>query len=228
VSAPTILVVEDEPLSQDMLTKRLQGRGYQVDACRNAQECLEWLKAGHRASVILMDIAMPGMTGIECVKEIRKTFSHDALPIIMVSARVDSDDVVESLTAGANDYVVKPVNFRVLIARIKSALRMRKGVSLLVEAERQRVMMESLSATASRIAKPLSVIVDQLEELMADLPNKPVAQIQDALHGMLDITSDLVDVVGQLKTISKMKNVSYTQRLEMLDDSSDNEFRVES
>ncbi len=218
--SPMILVVEDEPLSQDMLTKRLTGRGFGVEGVRNAQECLEFLNSGRRCSLILMDIAMPGMNGIECVRTIRKSYSHDALPIIMVSARVDSDDVVESLTAGANDYVVKPVNFRVLLARVKSCLRLRKGVSLLVEAERQRVMMEALGATASKIARPLSSIVDQLEVLMADLPAKPVHQIQDALHGLLDITGDLVNIVDQLKKISQLKNVSYTQRLELLDDTS--------
>ena len=221
MSAPLILVVEDEPLSQDMLTKRLQGRGYLVEGARDARDCLDWLAAGHRCSLVLMDVAMPGMSGVECVREIRKSFSHDALPVIMVSARVDSDDVVESLTAGANDYVVKPVNFRVLLARVKSALRMRKGVGLLMEAERQRVMVESLSATATKIARPLSVIVDQLEDLMADLAKKPVEQIHQALHGLLDITGDMVDVVDQLKTISKLRNVSYTQRLELLDESID-------
>ncbi|HEY0008887.1 MAG TPA: response regulator, partial [Tepidisphaeraceae bacterium] len=165
----------------------------------------------------LMDNVMPGISGVQAVRELRRNWSHDALPIIIVSALIDSDDVVEALDAGANDYVVKPINFKVLMARISTALRMRANVAALVEAERQRVVMESLARAAASVAEPLSRMVDELEELMAQGPadNK---QLNAGLERLLDLTDQAVDVIDQLRKIASMRNVPYTTRIDFLGD----------
>jgi hypothetical protein len=77
--------------------------------------------------MVLLDIMMPGMTGLDVLREIRKTRSSVSLPVVMVTAKTDSEDVVEALSLGANDYVTKPVNFPVALARIQAHLRVHEA-----------------------------------------------------------------------------------------------------
>src|SRR5688500_16495422 len=111
---PRVVVVEDEPLSRDMLVRRLTGRSFDVVAFSNAREAVTHLET-QPADLVLMDNALPEVSGVDAVRLLRQHWSHDSLPIIIVSAMIDSDDVVEALDAGANDYVVKPINFKVLL-----------------------------------------------------------------------------------------------------------------
>ena len=89
--------------------------------------------------VILLDVQMdPGMSGLEVLREVRKHFTHDRLPVILVTSLGESEDIVAGLEAGANDYVIKPVNLPVLLARMDVSLKIKFGINLLMEAERQR------------------------------------------------------------------------------------------
>jgi CheY-like chemotaxis protein len=124
--ADTILVVDDLPANRDMLARRLERAGFRVLQAGSGVEALELL--GRSAvDCMLLDIAMPGMTGIEVLREVRADRSSALLPVIMVTAKTDSEDVVEALSLGANDYVTKPVDFPVALARIKAHLRVRSA-----------------------------------------------------------------------------------------------------
>src|SRR3954468_15894093 len=79
---PQILVVEDEPLSQDMLVRRLSSRGLRVATVSDGQACLDWLKS-NVPDLILLDVQMPRMGGLEVLNQIRLNFTHDALPVIL-------------------------------------------------------------------------------------------------------------------------------------------------
>lgn len=211
----TILLVEDEPMSQDVLSRRLEAQGYRVITVKDGVECLEWL-AKHRTDLILMDISMPRMDGIECLREIRRSYSYDSLPVIVVSAMVDSDDVVAGIEAGANDYVVKPVNFRVLRARIHACLRLTTTVTVLVEAERQRVMVEALSRSAARLAAPLHDVINTLERVM----QKTLADdsAQSDLNQTAACIEEVIDVLEQIKQAGQSADVPYTERLKMIEE----------
>lgn len=211
-----IVVVEDESLSRDMLVRRLGGRAFEVMGFATAQDALIHIE-DHPTDIVLMDNALPGMTGVDAVRLLREHWSHDSLPIIMVSAMIDSDDVVEALDAGANDYVVKPINFKVLLARIRTALKIKSNVTALMEAERQRVVMESLARAAATVAEPLGKMVDELEQLMQRDGNDP-ARLRAGLDSLLELTEQAVDVIDQLRKIASMHNVPYTARMDFLDD----------
>jgi serine/threonine protein kinase/ActR/RegA family two-component response regulator len=126
-SAPSatqrLLVVDDNEMNRDVLSRQLQRRGYTVDMANDGVHALERC-SGTRYDLILLDIMMPRMNGIEVVRELRKTLSRTELPILMVTAKNDSADVVEALKLGANDYIVKPFSFAVVAARVEAALRM--------------------------------------------------------------------------------------------------------
>ncbi len=212
----TILLVEDEPMSQDVLSRRLESQGYHVVSVKDGIECLEWL-ATNRADLVLMDISMPRMNGIDCLREIRRAYSYDSLPVIIVSAMVDSDDVVAGIEAGANDYVVKPVNFRVLRARIHACLRLKSTVSVLVEAERQRVMVETLSRSAAKLAAPLDEVLKNLERVMKTTLADNTAQAE--LNQTVACLEEVIDVLEQIKQAGQLADVPYTERLKMLQES---------
>src|SRR5437868_934245 len=111
---PRVLVIEDDPASQDMLVRRLAARGFRIAAIEDGESCLRLVdreEKDDKPDLILLDINLPGMSGLEVVRKLRETTTRDSLPIILVSALADSEDVVRGLNAGANDYVVKPINF---------------------------------------------------------------------------------------------------------------------
>src|SRR5260221_1866950 len=135
---PTVLVVDDNELNRDMLGRRLEKKGYRVLTACDGASALD-LIAAQPIDLILPDIEMPGRSGLDVLREVRKTRTGLQLPILMATARTDSADVVQALEAGANDYVVKPLDFPVVLARVEAQLRLRPksvpGAGASVDAE---------------------------------------------------------------------------------------------
>jgi len=122
VSASRILAVDDEPQIRRVMRTTLAARGYEVDDARSGEEALEKLRAG-RYDLVLLDINMPGMGGVETCRTIRQERHGVELAIIMLTVRSAENDKIEALDAGADDYVTKPFSTPELLARIRAALR---------------------------------------------------------------------------------------------------------
>jgi len=156
-----ILVVEDEPSGREMLQRLLARRGYAVEAVADGPACMEWLVT-HTCDRMRLDSSMPGMTGLEVLAWLRHRHPPERLPVILVSAHIDSTDVVAGLEAGANDYVVKPVNPPVLLARVENCLRIVRNVERLIDAERHRVRLEAIGRAADELEAPLRALAGDL------------------------------------------------------------------
>lgn len=117
----TILIAEDEENIRGFLSRGLEDYGYDTATFANGNEAWEHIDE-IRPSLLLLDIRMPGMTGLELCQRFRERYGF-ATPVIMLTALGTTDDIVMGLHAGADDYVVKPFKFIEVIARIKSALR---------------------------------------------------------------------------------------------------------
>jgi len=115
----TVLVVDDEPQIRRALATNLKARDYDVLQAATGEEALR-LVAERRPDVVILDIGLPGMDGIEVVHGIR---GWSDVPIIMLSVRRDESDKVEALDAGADDYLTKPFGMGELLARLRAALR---------------------------------------------------------------------------------------------------------
>jgi two-component system KDP operon response regulator KdpE len=115
----TILVVDDEPQIRRVLRATLSSNGYEVIEAQSGQEAIEMVVT-ERPELILLDVNMPGMNGLEACNKIRMAFDG---PIIMVTVRNTERDKIAALDAGAHDYVVKPFAVGELLARIRAALR---------------------------------------------------------------------------------------------------------
>src|SRR5271169_5868927 len=114
-----ILVVEDDERIRSSMRLALEGEGYDVRDVASGEEALE-LFLESPIDVALIDIMLPGMDGFECCRALRR---QSAVPIIIVTARTDTHDVVAGLEAGADDYVTKPFVAKELAARIRALLR---------------------------------------------------------------------------------------------------------
>jgi sigma-B regulation protein RsbU (phosphoserine phosphatase) len=131
---PSILVVDDDESNRESLRRRLERRGYSVIVAIDGTDALE-KTAAHAFDLIILDVMMPGINGLEVLDQLRKTYSPTQLPIIMATARDQSDDMVTALDRGANDYVTKPLDFAVVSARVRTHLQLKKSVDQIVALE---------------------------------------------------------------------------------------------
>jgi two-component system cell cycle response regulator len=121
IKSPTVLVVDDIETNRDILKRRLQHRHFVVSTAEGGMQALDML-ADNVFDIVLLDIMMPDFSGIETLREIRANPLWQYLPVIMVTAKDEGDTLPECLEIGANDYVSKPVNISILIARMRSQL----------------------------------------------------------------------------------------------------------
>jgi class 3 adenylate cyclase/ActR/RegA family two-component response regulator len=120
-----LLVVDDNELNRDMLSRRLGARGFQVEASADGEEALA--RIGQDAfDAVLLDVMMPGLSGLDVLRQVRERWPESDLPVIMATARDATEDVVEALQAGANDYVTKPLDFPVVLARVETQLTLKR------------------------------------------------------------------------------------------------------
>ncbi len=124
IERPKILVVDDEPAVQQALSRAFALEHYQVEVAGDGGAALEAL-ATDRFDTIVLDVAMPGLSGLEVCRRLRS--SGDRSPVLMLTARDAIDDRVAGLDAGADDYLVKPFALRELMARVRALLRRRTG-----------------------------------------------------------------------------------------------------
>jgi class 3 adenylate cyclase len=122
----SLLVVDDNEMNRDMLSRRLQHLELDVVTARNGREALNLL-VERTFDLVLLDIEMPEMDGVTVLRLLRKTHPMTALPVIMVTARNQSEDVVQALDDGANDYITKPIDFAVLRARVATQLALKQA-----------------------------------------------------------------------------------------------------
>lgn len=146
-SKPLILIVEDTPSSREIMEIRLSASGYEIISAVDGLEGLKMAKE-YLPDLILLDILMPRMDGLEVCRHLKSDPDLPFIPIIIVTAKTDSKDIVTGLESGADDYLSKPIDHTALIARVKSMLRIKK---LHDTVQCQSDTMKRQLKTASRI-----------------------------------------------------------------------------
>jgi diguanylate cyclase (GGDEF)-like protein/PAS domain S-box-containing protein len=140
-----ILIVDDEQLNLDMLSRRLRRSGFSVSVASNGHSAIAAVER-QPFDLVLLDQMMPGMSGSDVLRHWREQYSPEQLPVVMVTAVAESDKIASALEAGANDYITKPIDYQVALARIRVQLSRKKAEAALRLSEERY----ALAAQASR------------------------------------------------------------------------------
>lgn len=169
--APRMLIVDDIEDNRVILGRSFAKRGYDIIEADSGAMALHLIEQ-MRIDVVMLDIMMPVMSGIETLHRIRSQFSAEKLPVVMVTARTDVTDLVQALEFGANDYITKPVDFAIAFARVTGQL------------ERKRAQ-DTLERTVTRLTSTVRQLELEMVELRKaeasvahfDLHHDPVARV---------------------------------------------------
>jgi PAS domain S-box-containing protein len=133
---PLFLIVDDDPTFQSLLGSALRENGYPFKIAANGLQALE-LIGKHRFDLVLLDVMMPGMNGLEVLAIIRKIHPPNQLPVIMVTGVTDSSEISNALNLGANDYICKPIDVPVALARIRIQLAEKQAEDILRQSQQR-------------------------------------------------------------------------------------------
>jgi len=184
-----LLIVDDNEMNRDMLARRLARKGYVIELADNAKELLERVQRD-AVDLVLLDIEMPEISGLDALKTLRKHYSATELPIIMVTAKTQSDDIVAALDLGANDYLTKPIDFPVAVARIGTQLSHKQAREALKESEERYALAArgsndglwdwNLSANVVHFSPRWKAMLGYQEGEIGDRPEEWLDRIHDA------------------------------------------------
>lgn len=176
---PTILVVDDEPNNFEVIEILLFNNGYEISYVTSGAEALNYLQHT-QPDVILLDVMMPGMNGIEVCRQIKQNPCWQHIPIIIVTALSAKEDLAHCLEAGAEDFISKPVNALELRARVRSMLRIKRQYDALQNTMELREDMSNMIVHDLR--NPLSSIVLACATLqLTDLQTKQQRKVEQIL-----------------------------------------------
>jgi CheY-like chemotaxis protein len=190
-SPATILVVEDDPVSRKLIQSMLADAGYEIRSMADGQQCLE--KVGEvRPDLILLDVVMPNMDGIQTCRRLKRDGATRHVPVIFVTSRTDDGTLRSAFDAGASDYVRKPVSRVELLARVHSALTQCRAIKKLKEEERLKGVLETAGGVCHELNQPLQYILGAVQVLMMDVSP------QDTAYGQLDAIRARVEHMGEI------------------------------
>jgi diguanylate cyclase (GGDEF)-like protein len=206
---PRLLIVDDISDNRTILTRRFLRRGFEVVEADSGLTAIE-LIGRESFDLVLLDVMMPGIDGIETLKRIRMQQSASALPVIMVTAKSESDNIVDALELGANDYVTKPVDFAVALARVNTQIgRKRAEQQVLFANEQLRRANEDLE---SRVEERTSRLSDANQRLKVEIASREESQARSqylAYHDSLTGLGNRLLFKEQLE--ETLNDVSVTQ-----------------
>jgi sigma-B regulation protein RsbU (phosphoserine phosphatase) len=210
-----LLVVDDNEMNRDMLSRRLSRRKHNVITANDGQEALNLIEK-ESFDVILLDIMMPGISGIEVLKKLRESYSRADLPIIMATAKSESEDIVDALKLGVNDYVTKPLNFPVVAARVNTQLSLKKAQDALKSAHDR--MKKDLDAAAEIQQTLLPYNLPEIDTLSIAWKFYPCDELAGDFLNIFQLSENeigfyIVDVMGHgvpaaLLSFSVSRNLS--------------------
>jgi len=231
--APSILIVDDQPINVQLLKRKLEREGLNVVPAYSGSEALD-LVGQTKPDLILLDVMMPDMDGIEVCRRLQGSDDTRAIPIIFVTARTSKEGKIEGLSVGAVDYITKPIDLDETLARVQTQLRFlainREVLDLqrrLVDARRAATIGAVTQGIAHNLNNLLGVVIGHLDLIKAynDKPEqvkRNSAQIENAI-------ARIVSIIKQLSLLVVRSYPPYTKgNLQQLLESSVQRFQKES
>lgn len=152
---PRILVVDDNETNRDILVTRLEAHGYQTLQAADGEAALRGVTQ-HHPDVVLLDVMMPNLDGLEACRRLKSDRAVAFTPVILVTAKAATQDIVAGLDAGADEYLTKPIDQAALVARVRSALRIKS-------------LHEQVQAQAANLANWNQTLAQRVDEQVAEI-----------------------------------------------------------
>jgi two-component system sensor histidine kinase ChiS len=177
-----ILLVDDEPVNLQVLINQLSLVGYKVNVAQSGKQAIDYMEHEPVPDAILLDVMMPGMSGYDVSRYLRNKYASYEVPILMLTAKNRSEEVIRGFEAGANDYITKPIESEVLLARVRTAISLKESV-------REKDLLENLQRELSVAQKVQQAL------LPVRYPSVPGLRIAARYQPMAEVGGDFYDFV---------------------------------
>lgn len=214
-----ILVVDDDQVARLVVAQALEQEGYHVDHAVDGADALEQLNRS-RPDLVLLDMTMPRLSGLEVLHAIRQRFGSMDLPVVMISARSEAEDVLGALHLGANDVVTKPMDFGLLVRRVRSVVSHRRAVfdamvcrarlEAVVAATRLPVSLHDGEGRFIDASAALCRLLQREEDELLGTPLHALFHPEDA-HGLTATDRTLPDRYRLLARIQRLERYGWCE-----------------
>ncbi len=207
-ACPRLLIVDDIGDNRNILRRRFERRGFEVSEADSGLAAIELIENGC-FDLVLLDVMMPGIDGIETLGRIRANKSASELPVIMVTAKSESGNIVEALELGANDYITKPVDFAVALARVNAQISRKRAEQQVVTANEE--LLKANEDLERRVEERTRRLIDANQRLKEEIADREELQARSqylAFHDSLTRLGNRVLFKEQLD--EALKDVSGT------------------
>lgn len=194
-----ILLVDDDQINSKLFSKRLTKRGHTVEVVFNGGDCLQYLQREDlpKDLIIMLDIVMPGLDGHEVLKKIREEKTPMELPVIMLSGEDQTENIVSCLNEGANDYITKPANIDIAVARLKT----QEDLMQFYNDQQKKKQLETINSMVAtfnhEINNPLTIALGSLRRDFEKIDQRRVEIAVEALVRIADIVKKIERVTKE-------------------------------
>ena len=212
-----ILVIDDLPENVFMLQDRLEHEGFEVLTAYDGYTGIDKAK-NELPDLILLDVMMPDITGLEVCKILVNESITKDIPIILVTAKSGAEDTKEGLEAGAFDYIKKPFNRIELLARVNSALKLSEAHKLLLESEKRDTFIATVVTANHKIKQPLTLLSLSSAAIKRELSKDEISKdgILKRVKYIDIAVKEITDVLNQLNAIKNPILSEYTSNIKMI------------
>ncbi len=212
-----IILVEDDEDTIFIFENLLLKNDFEVKVARNGEEALKIIDEGFYPQVVLADWTMPVMDGLQLCKVIKSEEKYKSLYFIMLTSRSSVQDRIIGLEAGADDFLMKPIDNTELIARIRSGIRIFELQAELAKVEHSKALVEMACTLGHKFNNPLSSLTISLDSLKDELPEDVNEKVKDDLKTIDESIKRINDLVKQLTKLDDPKIINYLDGQGMLD-----------
>jgi two-component system, sensor histidine kinase and response regulator len=198
-----VLIVDDNPVNIDILSKTLRREGYEFSFAKNGEKALK-IAEKIIPDIILLDIMMPGMDGYEVCERLKQDITTRDIPVIFISALTETEDIVRGFDLKAVDYITKPFKKEEVLSRVKTHLCLRLAQQCLLDSNYQK--NKFLGIVAHDLRNPINGIVGFSEMVLDEVDSIPRDEIKECLEMVTGSSRQMLELINQLLDISAIEN----------------------
>ncbi len=201
----TVLVVEDNVAILHGLAELLRDAGYEVLEATNGSEALERMEKA-TPSLIISDIMMPVMDGYDFYRRVREEPRWINIPFLFLTAKTEEEDIIKGLSMGVEDYITKPFDMGMLLARVRARIKRAKELDQAAHARQEEVRQEIINVLSHELRTPLTYIVGYTDLALAELSSLEPDEFEDFLQGIKRGSERLRRLVEDLLVVVKLES----------------------